>query len=852
MLRAAALRPPEPALAERRLLHDLQVHQIELEQQNRLLRDAQRGLEVSRSRYADLFDFAPIGYCTLDARGRLREVNLAAASLLGTSRDGLIGRPLVALVGPSSRAAFQTHLARASEGNTTAVEVEFLVGGDTVTTQLLCSPTPGPDGRPDGCRAALVDVTAAKDLEGRLRFLSNVGELAASPLDYPGTLSAIAHLAVPFLADVCLVDLLDDDGRLFRVESAFADAQAEVRWAPRLPRPGPDRPVSAAVRVAQSRMPMLHAELEPGGELDAAGLGSMLLVPLMARERTLGTMTFAVSKTRRRYGPRDLALAEEVARRAATALDNARLLALQRRDTRFREDLLSIVSHDLKSPLSSVLLVVTRLLGVAPKQPVTPARLMKDLERVQHAAERMSALIQSLLDAASLEAGRLSIERGRVVLSTLIADALEAFQPLAASSSILLESKLEPGLPDVLADPARIQQVLANLIGNAIKFTPSQGRITVSAAPSAEGALLCVVDTGAGIPKDELEHLFDRFWQSRRGASAGTGLGLFIVKGIIEGHGGRLWVESEPGAGARFCFTLPEAPADAAPAELARAAKALVAEHRAQTAELERVTAEAPSHDDRKTANEGLRLAHELTQRAWRAQPAFLSLVSHELRSPLTALLLELERIERSDARREHPDLEVTVRKMFGAVERLTRAVDSMLLEGLVESGALQTEVRPFDAALLARDVLSQFSGPANEKGLALTLATGPGPTSFDGDEHLTRAVLTNLVDNAIKFTERGEVAIEVRRRDGTLELQVSDTGPGIPPGERARIFEPFAQLVSPRNKHLPGLGLGLALVDGITRALGGEVRVESSEPSGSTFTVHLPKREAGAQGAAR
>ena len=171
----------------------------------------------------------------------------------------------------------------------------------------------------------------------------------------------------------------------------------------------------------------------------------------------------------------------------------------------------------------------------------------------------MNRLIGDLLDVSLIEAGQLGIERARVSTRQLLTDCAEAQRPLAASASLDLRLELADDLPDVWGDQHRLLQVLENLVGNAIKFTPVEGRITVGAAPRDGEVLFWVADTGCGISPDGLPHVFDRFWQARKGAHHGAGLGLPITRGIIEAHGGRIWVESTLGRGSVFFFTVPAA-----------------------------------------------------------------------------------------------------------------------------------------------------------------------------------------------------------------------------------------------------------------------------------------------------
>jgi len=183
----------------------------------------------------------------------------------------------------------------------------------------------------------------------------------------------------------------------------------------------------------------------------------------------------------------------------------------------------------------------------------------RQAEIVRRAADRMNRMIQDLLDVKRMESGRLTVDLSAEAPESLINDTIDMLRPLAAGSTIRLETSIEENLTPVLADSARIQQVLSNLVGNAVKFTPRAGRITVCAEQMANEVRFGVIDTGPGIPAEQLPHIFGRFWQARSSDRRGIGLGLAIAKGIVEAHNGRIWVESHVGLGSTFYFTLPSA-----------------------------------------------------------------------------------------------------------------------------------------------------------------------------------------------------------------------------------------------------------------------------------------------------
>ncbi|MEP6550896.1 MAG: HAMP domain-containing sensor histidine kinase, partial [Gemmatimonadales bacterium] len=220
------------------------------------------------------------------------------------------------------------------------------------------------------------------------------------------------------------------------------------------------------------------------------------------------------------------------------------------------DDVLAVVAHDLRNPLNTVTMAVSLMLETTPVERVQERR---QAEIVRRAADRMNRMIQDLLDVKRMESGRLGIELKSESPASLVNDTIDMLRPLAIGSTIRLEPSIDDNLPLVLADSARIQQVLSNLVGNAVKFTPRNGRITVTAERMDSEVRFAVIDTGPGIPAEQLPHIFGQFWQAKTSDRRGIGLGLAIAKGIVEAHEGRIWVESDVGLGSTFYFTLPTA-----------------------------------------------------------------------------------------------------------------------------------------------------------------------------------------------------------------------------------------------------------------------------------------------------
>jgi signal transduction histidine kinase len=237
--------------------------------------------------------------------------------------------------------------------------------------------------------------------------------------------------------------------------------------------------------------------------------------------------------------------------RRLSRLDAERTAAIQA-----REDVMGVVAHDLRNPLGAILMQASFLRSLGPRAADHTEEFTASIER---AARRMNHLIQDLLDVTRMEAGRFSIEKQPVDPRRLLAEAVEAQKPLALSDKLELHLEPTPPLPEVSGDWDRLLQVLENLIGNAMKFTEPGGRITVGARSSDHHVRFWVSDTGHGIAPEDLPNVFDPFWQGRGSARRGAGLGLPIVKGIVEAHGGRAWVESTRSVGSTFSFTIPTA-----------------------------------------------------------------------------------------------------------------------------------------------------------------------------------------------------------------------------------------------------------------------------------------------------
>jgi PAS domain S-box-containing protein len=411
------------------------------------------------------------------------------------------------------------------------------------------------------------DLTQRMRAERALSFLADVGTMLAGSLDYRTTLEKVVHLATRDVAHACVVEMVE--GQLIQpVAVAHVDPDQEriVQKAVRS-MPGELRMGYGVARVVQTGQPELKAGISDVGWLGEAlgfsepnvlrdlGMQSYMCVPLTARGKTFGAMVFLAAPGRH-YASDDLLLAEELARRAALAIDNARLYEQGQTAIRMREEILAIVSHDLRSPLSMIQMGADQLLS-GPRGSDPREFTSRTAGKIRRASVRMLYLIRDLLDFSSIEAGQLRIEVANHDAGELVAEVLEALEPNADEKGIRFERETEPSPLRVRCDRERIVQVFSNLIGNAIKFTGEGGSVMIRTRLEGDRVVFSVSDTGPGIPEEDLSHIFDRYWRATRRARESFGLGLAISKAIIESHGGKIWVESKVGQGTTFFFTLP-------------------------------------------------------------------------------------------------------------------------------------------------------------------------------------------------------------------------------------------------------------------------------------------------------
>jgi len=462
-----------------------------------------------------------------------------------------------------------TPMAAVLETGRTVRGVDLLIerpDGTRLNIAMTVSPLRGPQEQLIGAVAVFHEVSERRRAEERERMLLQASALLGSTLDHQVILRQLARLTLNRYADWCLIEVLEEDGQIRGVAGAHVRPELEPlvgELAGRAAALGGD-----AIAVLQSGMPYLLSVV-PGSFAEEAATGlrhrdllrtlapeSLMVVPLQARGRVFGLIAFVLSGSNRRYEPADIPLAEGIARRAALAIDNARLFRASEQANRLKDEFLATLSHELRTPLNAVL-GWTQLLQT---RQLTSKETQHALEIIRRNAEAQANLIGDILDVSKIITGKLRLNVRSMNLATVVRAAVDSVRPAAEARRLKLTVDISGPLP-MRGDPDRLQQVVWNLLSNAVKFTPPGGEVGVTVTVSDRAGVLTVQDTGVGIPTPFVSSLFERFRQADSSTTrrhGGLGLGLAIVRHLVELHGGMVQGDSEgENKGATFTVTLP-------------------------------------------------------------------------------------------------------------------------------------------------------------------------------------------------------------------------------------------------------------------------------------------------------
>ncbi|HYP01862.1 MAG TPA: PAS domain S-box protein [Pyrinomonadaceae bacterium] len=555
------------------------------------------------------------------ATGTLKALNPAFARMHGYTVEELIGRPLADTFAPEERPKLDEHIRAVAERGHHIYE-SMHIRKDGTRFPVLADVTAFKDEHGNVLyRAANIqDITERRRAEEAERFLADATTIFTSSLEYEQTLASVARRAVPYVADYCLVHMLEEDGSIRRMIVAHQDPAREAAWRDmqrRFPldlntphtiakvlRTGRAEIFSAVSDELMQQVIRNPVEISMLKEFD---IKASMIVPLVARGRTIGALTFISSESARHYTDDDLALATELARRAAFAIDNARLYRRAQEANRAKDEFLATLSHELRTPLTPIIGWV-HMMGTGQ---LTPADITHGLAVISKNSQSLSRLINDLLDMSAILSGKMRIDTLPVSLDATVKEAIETVRPQAAKQGIKIELAPCAGLEEVFVsgDRMRLVQVFWNLLTNAVKFSPDNSRVKVicEMAGGAQSVLIHIEDEGEGIRPEFLPHVFERFRQQDMSTTkmhGGLGIGLALVKSFIEAHGGTVAASSAgEGRGSRFTVLLPllqtQAVASAAPhipaeatCEIESACHALLIEDAPDTLEMLRVAFE--------------------------------------------------------------------------------------------------------------------------------------------------------------------------------------------------------------------------------------------------------------------
>lgn len=417
-------------------------------------------------------------------------------------------------------------------------------------------------GRPVRVVGSILDITELKATEESHRFLAQASAALESALDVQATAATLARISVPQFAEMCMVDLVQEDGTLRRAAAAHVRPSLEPALEPgAVLRAGSTAGAAQLDAISTGDVECIAGDPTPGdgtgrrlGVSEEADARAGIVVPITARGRMIGAVTFGFSARRHFFDPMFIATTKDLAGRAGLALDNSQLYEAARSAVESRNEVLGIVSHDLRVPLHTIVATLSLLSDSMPERRAEVRKLFDILHR---ATGQIDHLIEDLLDMSRLESKHFTIEPRQSSVVDMITEACDSLRHLAAEKHITLTSHIEDHIPSVAADAPAVVRVIGNLLGNAIRYSPEGATITVGARLTRRDLHISIRDEGPGIAPSDIGRVFDRFWQGRPNDRRGAGLGLAIARGIVEAHGGRIWVDSERGAGSTFTFSLP-------------------------------------------------------------------------------------------------------------------------------------------------------------------------------------------------------------------------------------------------------------------------------------------------------
>ena len=531
-------------------------------------------LQRSEARFRDVIEHNADAIVVVDAHGVVRFANTTATSLFKGLGHELVGSPF----GFPIVAEETTEVDLVSDGVPRVAEMRVVESeweGETAYIASLRDITDRRAGEQQVLQLVREQVReqaargAAEELAARLHYLLESTTTLTASLDQAAILAALPGICVPEIADWAVVYAVDAKGMVRRVELAHRDPSQrrllqelqDSSIDPQTPHPVLDafrtrKPILLSTFGEPALAPLALSDRQAAVAREL-GVASLMVVPMVARDRALGAIALVSSNPDRRFGDQDLALAQDIATRGALALDNARLYEEARKANEMKTDFLAIVSHDLRTPLNAIMGYAELLMMGIPER--VPEAASERLRRVQASAKHLLYLLDELLDFARLDSGKVTVHVRDVDVTDVAREVAAVMEPLVIGRGLEFELAV-PGTPVSLqTDPDKLRQVLLNLVGNAVKYS-ERGVVRLEVTEGPQAAVLRITDTGVGIAEHHLTQIFEPFWQvdeTQRQREGGTGLGLSVVQRLVRLLGGDASVESEIGRGSTFTVVLP-------------------------------------------------------------------------------------------------------------------------------------------------------------------------------------------------------------------------------------------------------------------------------------------------------